>query len=60
VGYEYHKYQRAMALERYAIKRIRRKFKGMMAEGGDRDPDSLTKKAKKKGKKDKKKKVSKG
>ena len=44
VGYEYHKYQRAMALERYAIKRIRRKFKGMMAEGGDRDAKSLHKK----------------
>jgi hypothetical protein len=61
VGYEYHKYQRALALERYAIKRIRRKFKGMMAEGGDRDAKSLSKKAKaKKGKTGKKKKVLKG
>jgi len=63
IGYEYHKYQRAMALERFAIKRVRRKFKGMMAEGGDRDAKSLHKKAKskkgKKGKKIKKKKKKK-
>jgi hypothetical protein len=56
VGYEYHKYARAMALERYAIKRIRRKFKGMMADGVDRDVKSMHKKAQKGKKKSKKKK----
>mmetsp|Transcript_17304 Transcript_17304/g.22471 ORF Transcript_17304/g.22471 Transcript_17304/m.22471 type:complete len:665 (+) Transcript_17304:1263-3257(+) len=61
IAYEYHKYARAMALERYAIKRIRRKFKGMMAEGGDRDAKAMHKKAQKgKSKKKKKKKKKKG
>eukprot|EP00616_Rhizochromulina_sp_CCMP1243_P006040 CAMPEP_0118998604 /NCGR_PEP_ID=MMETSP1173-20130426/63158_1 /TAXON_ID=1034831 /ORGANISM="Rhizochromulina marina cf, Strain CCMP1243" /LENGTH=794 /DNA_ID=CAMNT_0006950099 /DNA_START=14 /DNA_END=2398 /DNA_ORIENTATION=+ len=62
--YKYREFKKQQALERYAIKRIRRKFKGIMNDGsGDKSTalrSSSEKKKKKKGKSGDKKGHSKG